>query len=96
MRVLLRLAQLHPCISAELADNYMASINTIDTLIVAMLFNLIEVLCTDNRKLFINTCNRQPLLDRFALTKQLLTYRGCLYVNCYTELCTKLIWEAHN
>lgn len=95
-RVLLGPARLHPRIRAELADSYVASINAIDTPTATVPFDLIEALCADNRKSFTETRTKQPLPEGFALTDQLLTYRGRLCVNRHTELCTKLIREAHD
>ena len=66
-RVLLGLGRLHPRISAELADSYVASINAIDTLETQVPFDLIKALCADNRRLFTETRAKHPLPNGFAM-----------------------------
>jgi hypothetical protein len=90
-RVLLGLGWLHPRISAELADSYVASINAIDTPKAQVPFDLIEALCADNRRSFTETRAKHPLPDGFAMNDQLLLYKGRLCVKRHTDLCTKLI-----
>ncbi|KFY69635.1 hypothetical protein V496_00074 [Pseudogymnoascus sp. VKM F-4515 (FW-2607)] len=90
-RVLLGLARLNHCISAELADSYIALINALEAPASQMPFELIEALCANNRKTFTNTRAKTPLLEGFSLKDQLLLYKDRLYVNRNTELCTRLI-----
>jgi hypothetical protein len=79
-----------------LADSYVASINAIDTPKAQVPFDLIEALCADNRRSFTETQAKHPLPDGFAMNDQLLLYKGCLCVKRHTDLCTKLIREAHD
>lgn len=96
MRVLLGPGRLYPYISTELAGSYIAAIHMIDSLKAQMPFDLIEVLYTDNRKLFAEIHVKQPLPDRFVINDQLLLYKDYLYVNYYMELYTKLICEVYD
>jgi hypothetical protein len=61
-----------------------------------MPFDLIEALCADNRKSFAETRAKHPLPDGFTMNDCLLLYKGRQCVNRHTELCTKLIREAHD
>ncbi|KFY97817.1 hypothetical protein V498_01844, partial [Pseudogymnoascus sp. VKM F-4517 (FW-2822)] len=95
-RVLLGPARLNHRISAELADSYIALINALEAPASQMPFELIEALCANNRKTFTDTRAKTPLLEGFSLKDQLLLYKDRLCVNRNTELCTRLIREAHN
>ena len=95
-RVLLGPSRLDPRISTELAEIYVTTISMIDAPRAHMPFDLIEALCADNRKSFTEIRAKHLLPDGFTLKDHLLLYKGRLCVNRHTDLCTKLIREAHD
>lgn len=58
-------------------------------------FGLLVELLTDNKSSFQEMRNMETLSPDYTLEDEVLLYKGKLYVNRHTSLCTRLIQEVH-